>query len=142
MKKALFLVLITLISISVIGSSELMAQDAAPASQEGTGWIDIALYLSYIMVIVGGLGAIVLPLFQAAGDPKSLMKSGIGVAAILVVFFIAYAVSGNEVTPIYQQFNVDTGDSKLIGGAIITSYLLTIIAVVGIVYTEIKNVIS
>jgi hypothetical protein len=65
MKKALFLVLITLISISVIGSTELMAQDAAPVAEEGTGWIDIALYLSYLMIIIGALGAIILPLLRA-----------------------------------------------------------------------------
>jgi NADH:ubiquinone oxidoreductase subunit 6 (subunit J) len=142
MKKALFLILITLISISVVGSTELMAQDAVPVSDEGTGWIDIALYLSYLMIIVGALGAIILPIFKASGDPKSLLQSGIGVAGILVLFFIAYAISGNEVTPAYAPFNVTPGSSKLIGGIIITSYLLILVAIIGIVYTEIKNVIS
>jgi hypothetical protein len=142
MKKALFLTLITLLGISILGSTELLAQDAAPTDEGGTGWIEIGLYLAYGMIILAALGAIVLPLFQAAGDPKSLMKSAIGVVAILVVFFIAYAISGNEVTDLYRQFNVTESSSKMIGGIIITSYLLILIAMVGIIYTEIKNIIS
>lgn len=142
MKKALFLTLITLISISVIGSTELMAQDAAPASQEGTGWIDVALYLSYIMCIVAALGAIIAPIFQAAGDPKSLVKSGLGLVAMLVLFLIGYMLSDNEVRPTYIPFGVGEGGSKAIGGALIASYLMTFIAVIGIVYTEISNLVK
>jgi NADH:ubiquinone oxidoreductase subunit 6 (subunit J) len=142
MKKALFLTILTLLGISVLGSAELFAQDAAPATEEGTGTYDVMLYLAYIMVIVAALGAIVLPLVKSAGDPKSLIKTGLGVAAILVVFFIAYAVSGNEVNDLYRQFDVDAGDSKLIGGVIITSYLLIFIAVAGIIYTEVSNIVK
>lgn len=141
MKKALFVLAIALFGISVLGSSDLLAQDAAPASDEGTGWIDIALYISYIMVIVAALGAIILPLIQAAGDPKSLIKSGAGFVAIVAVFVIAYVISGNEVTPAYQPFDVDPGESKLIGGAIITSYLLIFIALGSIIYTEVSNLV-
>jgi NADH:ubiquinone oxidoreductase subunit 6 (subunit J) len=141
MKKALFLTLITLLGISVIGTNELMAQDAAPAAEGGSGMIDIGLYIAYGMVILAALGAIVLPLVRSAGDPKALIKSGLGVVAILVVFFIAYAISGNEVNPLYTQFDVDAGDSKLIGGVIITSYLLIFIAILGIIYTEVSNIV-
>ncbi len=142
MKKALFVLALALFGISVIGSSDLLAQDAAPVSDEGTGWIDIVLYISYIMVIVAALGAIILPLLQAAGDPKSLIKSGAGFVAILAIFVIAYVLSGNEVTPAYAPFDVDPGESKLIGGAIITSYLLIFIALGSIIYTEISNLVK
>jgi NADH:ubiquinone oxidoreductase subunit 6 (subunit J) len=142
MKKALFVLALTLINISVIGNSDLLAQDAAPVSDEGTGWIDIVLYISYIMVIVAALGAIILPLLKAAGDPKSLIRSGIGVVAILAIFVVAYAISGNEVRPTYAPFDVDAGESKLIGGAIITSYLLIFIALGSIIYTEISNLVK
>lgn len=142
MKKALFVCILTLFSISVIGNSDLFAQDTAPATDEGSGMYDIMLYISYIMVIVAALGAILLPLLNAAGDPKSLLKSGAGFIAIVAVFVIAYVISGNEVTPAYTPFNVDAGESKLIGGAIITSYLLIFIALGAIFYTEIMNMVK
>jgi hypothetical protein len=88
MKKALFLIVLTLIGISVLGSTELLAQDAAPATQKGTGLIDAGLYIAYGMIILAALGAIVLPLIQSAGDPKALLKSGIGVVAILLYLLL------------------------------------------------------
>ena len=139
MKKALFFIVFTLINISLIGNTELFAQDAAPVADEGTGWIDIALYLSYIMVIVAAIGSVVLPMISAAGDPKSLLKSGLGVVAILVVFLIAYVISDNEVRPLYTDFGVDAGQSKLIGGGLICSYLLFFIAMFGIIYSEVTG---
>ncbi len=142
MKKALFVLAFAFINISLIGNTDLFAQEAAPVADEGTGWIDIALYISYIMVIVAALGAIILPLIHAASDPKSLMKSGIGVVAILAVFLIAYVISGNEVRPSYAPFNVDAGESKLIGGGLICSYLLIFIALASIIYTEISNLVK
>jgi hypothetical protein len=125
-----------------LGSTELLAQDAAPATQKGTGLIDAGLYIAYGMIILAALGAIVLPLIQSAGDPKALLKSGIGVIAILLVFVIAYAISGNEVTDLYRNFDVDAGASKLIGGVIITAYLLIFIAIAGIIYTEVSNIVK
>jgi NADH:ubiquinone oxidoreductase subunit 6 (subunit J) len=140
MKKALFLSIITLIGI-VVGTAEVWAQDAAPAvADEGSGWVDIALYLSYAMVILAAAGAIILPTINAAGDPKSLLRSGLGVVVILAVFLVGYLLSGNEVRPIYEQFNVDSGDSKMIGGGLIASYLLIFAALAGIVYTELSTV--
>ena len=143
MKKALFILALALFGISVLGNTDLLAQtDTAAAAEGGSGWIDIALYISYIMVIVAALGAIILPLLNAAGDPKSLMKSGVGVVAILAVFVVGYVLSGNEVTPAYAPFDVDPGESKLIGGAIIASYLLIFIALGSIIYTEITNLVK
>lgn len=103
-------------------------------------FIDIALYISYGLIIVAALGAIVLPLINSLGDPMSLIKTGAGLLALVSVFFIAYAVAGNEVTPVYTTHGVDTSLSKWIGGAVITMYALLILAVVAILITEISKV--
>jgi NADH:ubiquinone oxidoreductase subunit 6 (subunit J) len=93
------------------------------------------------LIFICAIAAIVLPLIQSAGDPKALLKSGVGVLAIVVVFGIAYMLSGNEVTEQYRQFGVLEGGSKVIGGGIITVYLLFFIALAAIVYTEIMSII-
>jgi hypothetical protein len=139
MKKGIIFSVFTL--LITIGSSNLMAQETAPdVANTGTGLVDIGLYLSYILMVIAAIAAIVLPLIQSAGDPRSLMKSGLGLVAILVVFGIAYAISGNEVLPMYREFGVGEGGSKLIGGGLITVYLLAIIALLAIVYTEVKGI--
>lgn len=103
-------------------------------------FIDIALYISYGLIIVAALGAIVLPLINSLDDPMSLLKTAAGLIALVAVFFIAYAIAGNEVTPVYTTHGVDASLSKWIGGAVITMYTLIILAVLAIIVTEISKV--
>ena len=103
---------------------------------------DIFLYLAYTLVIVAALAAIILPLISALGDPKSLLMSGIGVLALVVVFVIGYAISGNEVTPVYTKFEVGPDLSKAVGGALIMTYIMGIGAVLGIIYTEFIKIVK
>ena len=103
--------------------------------------VNIGLIVSYILVILGGLSAIILPLINAMSNPKTLMYAGIGIVGLLVFFLIGYAIAGNEVTANYIKYGVDAGISKVVGGALICMYILTIIAIIGIVYTELSKVI-
>ncbi len=98
--------------------------------------IDVALYISYILIALAILGSFVLPLIKSADDPASLVKGGIGVVALIVLFGIGYALSSDEVTATYTEFGVDAGLSKIIGASMITMYLIGLIAVIAIVFTE------
>lgn len=101
---------------------------------------DILLYLGYALVIFAAVAALLLPLVNAIGNPKSLMGSGIGVLFIVVLYFIAYAISGSEVTQEYSKFNVGPDLSKTVGGMLIMAYFLLGIAMTGIVFTELNKI--
>ncbi|MGM0580368.1 MAG: hypothetical protein ACQETL_06800 [Bacteroidota bacterium] len=103
--------------------------------------VDIMLYGSYLLVIVAALGAIVLPLINALNNPKSLIKSVLGVVIIGVVYLVGWGISGDEVTAKYIQFDITSTSSKVIGGVLITTYLLMGIAVISIIYSEIAKII-
>lgn len=105
-------------------------------------FIDIALIGSYILVGVALIAAIILPLINALDDLSSLVKSGIGVLILLVIFGLGYVISGDEVTAVYAKYNVDAGISKMVGGSLIMMYLLTAVALIGIVYTEISKIVK
>lgn len=98
--------------------------------------IDIGLYAGYILIVLCALAAVVIPLVQSFGDPKSLVKSAIGLGALLVIFFVSYALAGSD-TP-----GATASTSKLVGAGIITMYLLFLGALAGIVYTEITKLIK
>lgn len=102
---------------------------------------DIFLYLAYSLVIFAFIAAVLLPLISAMGNPQSLLKSGLGIVFIVALYFIAYALSGSEVTQAYSQFNVGPELSKIVGGTLIMSYLLLGFAIVGILYTEVNKII-
>lgn len=98
--------------------------------------IDVGLIVSYILTVVGAVAAIVIPLVQAFSDPKALVKSLVGVGAILVVFLVGYVIADPN------SKGVSETTSKLIGAGIITTYIFILIALVGIVYTEISKIVK
>ena len=51
-------------------------------------WIDIGLYAAYILMGVAAVAAIVMNLVNSLGNPKSLLKSGIGIVLLGLIFFI------------------------------------------------------
>ncbi len=101
---------------------------------------DIFLYLAYLLVIFAAVAALILPLISALGNPQSLLKSGLGILAIVGLYFLAYAFSGSEVTQEYSKFNVGPELSKLVGGTLIMAYLLLGFAIVGILFTELNKI--
>ncbi|MDA1269146.1 MAG: hypothetical protein O2829_08660 [Bacteroidetes bacterium] len=107
-------------------------------------YVDIILYASYVLIAFGAVSSIVLPLIKSLDDPKSLLKSGLGVVAILVVFCICYVLSSNEVLPKFEgePFNLTPGTSQMVGGLMYTTYLLVCIAIGGIVITEINKAVK
>lgn len=103
---------------------------------------DLFLYLAYALVIFATVSAILLPLINSIGNPQSLLKSGLGILAMVVLYFIAYAFSGSEVTTEYSKYDVGPELSKLVGGALIMAYLMLGLAILGIVFTEINKILK
>jgi len=103
--------------------------------------IQIGLIFTYVLLGVGVVAVIIMPLVQAlTSDPKSLLKSAMGLGAILVIYLIGYALADNEVTAKYIEFGVDSSTSKLVGGLLITMYILITGALGGIIFTEFHKV--
>lgn len=105
---------------------------------------DILLYGSYLLVVLGTVVSILMPLIKSLDNPKSLLKTAAGVVGIVVLFFIAYSISSNEVLPKFEAepFNLTPQMSQLVGGMLITTYILSIVALVGIVLTEVNKAIK
>lgn len=107
-------------------------------------YVDIILYASYALAGFGTVLSILLPLIKSLDDPKSLLKSGMGVLAILIVFFICYTLSSNEVLPKFEgePFNLTPATSQLVGGLIYTTYVLVGTVVGGIILTEVNKAVK
>lgn len=95
--------------------------------------VDIGLIVAYVLIVLCALSAILIPLVQSFSDPKSLVKSGIGLGAVLVVFLVGYTLAGSE------SAGTTESTSKLVGAGIISMYIFVLIAIVGIFFTEISK---
>lgn len=105
--------------------------------------LDIGIYLAYLLVFVAIISMIVLPLINALKSPKDLAKSGMGIGALVVLFAIAFAVSGGELTAQYQALGVETEfSSRLIGAGLTMFYFVFFIAIIGIIYSEISKALK
>ncbi|EOZ96813.1 hypothetical protein A33Q_2123 [Indibacter alkaliphilus LW1] len=106
--------------------------------------IDIFLFVAEGLIIIGAILAILMPLIKSLGDPGSLVKTGAAVVALGVVFFIMYSIADNEVIPRFaaDPFNLTPGLSKFVGGALLTTYTLFFVALLGIIFTEINKAIK
>ena len=101
--------------------------------------VDIILYFGYGMVIVAAVLAVGFPLYIASKNPKSLVGTGVGLGSILVLFLVAWLLSSSEVYSSYSEFGVDASLSKFIGGMLNLVYILSGLAVVCIIYSEVSK---
>ncbi len=99
--------------------------------------VDIGLIGSYVLIALCAVAAIVIPLIQSFSDPKSLVKSAIGVGVLVVIFFVGYGLADGVTS-------ADTTEStaRLTGAGLITTYVFFFVAIGGIVFTEISKMIK
>jgi NADH:ubiquinone oxidoreductase subunit 6 (subunit J) len=105
---------------------------------------DILLYGSYLLILIGAIVAVVMPLINSLDNPKSLLKTVVGIVGIVVLFFIAYSISSNEVLPKFEAdpFNLTPQGSQVVGGMLITTYVLSLVAIGSIFVTEVTKAIK
>lgn len=104
--------------------------------------IDIGLRVSYFLFFVALGATIILPLIHAIKNPSGLLKSLLGVGGLVVLFVVAYTTSGDEVTAKAASLGVDAASSKMIGAGLMMFYIIFIVSVIGIVYSEINKALK
>jgi glucokinase len=115
-------------------------------------WIDIMLYAAYILLGVAALAAVFMNLYNSLKSPKSLIKSGIGIVALVVIFFIGYSMAPSELDRLavvaFEANEMDPmADStvnvyKLVGGAMTTTLVLLVLALAGLLYSSIARIVK
>lgn len=105
-------------------------------------FINISLWVAMGMVVVAALASIIMPIINSLSHPKTLIKSGIGILAIAVLFFICYAIAGDEVSKRFIEGGLTPAVSKFSGGLLMTMYALFVVAIIGIVFSEINKALK
>jgi len=135
--------IISLFSIIAKGEDEVKSLAAAgdTALLEPMIWIAyIILALTLLLVIL----FIIINLFSGGANIKNTL---IAVGAFLVVLIIGYAVSGNDPlvgtdTYAYDDVLATESESRFVGGGLIAFYILSIVAIVSMIYSGVKKIIK
>lgn len=104
--------------------------------------VDAGLYTSYALLGIAVIAAIVLPLLNAGNSPGALKKGLIFVVGMIVLFGISYGLAGSELNTDQIAKGVAKSTSKLVGAGLIMFYLTAVIAVVGLIYSEINKALK
>lgn len=112
--------------------------------QWGTTIFDIGFYAAIGLTILCLIAAVLFGLSQMFTNVKSALKGIAGIAVLLIVFFIIYstvdpAADSASVAKEVQQFDLTDPQSRFVSAAILTTIVLSIIALVTFVVFEIIN---
>lgn len=103
--------------------------------------LDIGLYVCYIMMAVAVVAAIAFFFIETVKTPGALVKTLIGLGAVLALFGVGYALSDDAVPSAWRGMYTAT-EIKLISAALIMFYVTLVIAIIAIVYSEITKAFS
>jgi hypothetical protein len=104
--------------------------------------IDIGIYLAYIFLGFALVASIALPLVNALKHPAGLVKSLVGVGGLVVLFIVAYTLSGSDLSAKAVAMGVDESGSKMIGAGLILFYFTLVFAAMGIVISEVNKALK
>ena len=98
------------------------------------------LIWAYVLVGLAIIVAVIFPAIRMIMNPKNAKKTLIGLAGIAVIVFIAWQLASDEVL----QLATDQPDNvphvlKMAGAQLGTMYILLVLAVLSIFYTEIRH---
>jgi hypothetical protein len=99
--------------------------------------LDIGIYIGFGLFGFSILAMILMEAFNLVKDPKSLIKVGLILVGVVVLFFISWSMSSNAVTAKYIASGVGEGSSQLIGAGLIMLYFFVFAALAGMIVSEI-----
>lgn len=96
--------------------------------------------VGYIALGLCLLFALLFPIINILTTPKLLVKSLIGIVVIVVLGFVFYSVSTNELSQFkLDEYKITATTSRQIGAALMGTYAIGALSVVAILYAEIAN---
>lgn len=87
--------------------------------------VSIGMILTYILFGIGLIAVLANSIKGMINNPKSGLRSLIGVGIILVLFGIGYLLDAGGIRAGWEKFGVDSnGISKAVGGSLIMMYII------------------
>ncbi|MBU8891369.1 MAG: hypothetical protein KOO66_01215 [Bacteroidales bacterium] len=141
MSKILRIVLIVLLAISAFLTILFYAGGEDISGQPV--FTNIFILWAYVLTGIAVGFTVIFPVFQMITNPKNAKKGLLGIVALAVVVAIAYGFSSSEVlgikNPELVQYDVPS-TLKYAGMMINSIYVLALLAIVSMLYTEVAKI--
>ncbi len=141
-------VLITIIFLATVISNVGEFSTLPEEQQDETTIFNFGLAGAIALTVIAALSMLIFGFYHIASDFRGSIKGIIGLAILLVVFFVSYSMASGEPTP-YIQGAIDnfeqggaeftTNNLKFISGGISTAVALVAVAAIAFIFAEIRN---
>lgn len=101
--------------------------------------VGIILDIGYLAIFVAALGSILFPLIQLFSDVKKLIRTGVSLAILAVIYGICYALADGTVTQEYMKLGINEGTSRYVGASLNMMFVLLGISVLAIIFSEVSK---
>ncbi|MEX0811839.1 MAG: hypothetical protein WD048_06455 [Chitinophagales bacterium] len=103
--------------------------------------VDAGLYLAYALIGIAALASFIFPLVYVARNIGDAKKSLLGVGVLLLVLGLTYAFSSGE---FYfkgiEKFDMTESGIKRVSAGLNSFYVLVVIAIVAVIYSEVSSI--
>ena len=100
---------------------------------------DFGLILTYIMIAVAALACIASPILQMQNDTDKIKKMVGPLIGLILIVGVSILIASSEVLPEYTNTDgnlISANMSKIIGGCLITFYILSGMTILSVLYSE------
>jgi len=108
-----------------------------------TGIFNLGLQATGVLLIICAAAMILFGIYHVITNPKGAIKGIIGVAVLVILFFILYSMAVPETSGIVgnaaSDFNLTDVQSKIISAALRSTLIIGALAVLAFVVSEISN---
>jgi hypothetical protein len=100
--------------------------------------INGGLILTYIMIAVAALAAIVYPLVFLAKNPSKGKNALMGIGGLLFITVISYVLASGDIMtfPGSEKFGMTEASTKRVGMGLIVFYILSLGAIAAVLFAE------
>tara|TARA_B100001250_G_scaffold353956_1_gene327542 strand:+ start:1676 stop:2017 length:342 start_codon:yes stop_codon:yes gene_type:complete len=103
---------------------------------------DLGLIITYIMIAAAIIACIASPIIQLKNHPEKIKQMMMPLLLLIGIFIFSTLISSNDVLPTYTNSDgalISTNLSKVVGGCLITFYVLAMIAIGSVLYSEVLH---
>jgi hypothetical protein len=104
--------------------------------------LDIGLYTLYVLLFIAVAAAIIFPLINSIANPSGIVRTGIVVGIVVVLFGISYALSSSDLPRSAVAAGLSESSVKLIGAGLIMFYIVLALSVLALIYSEISKALK
>ena len=140
------LIIILIYLFSVMGKQDMLQGDLAKRSTEiaNTGIFDFIIMAAIALTVIAGVLMLLFMVFHTAMDFKNSMMLIIIIALSIILFVVGRSMmfahgNGESLAKTLEKFEVTSGASAFISGAIFTATALAVLSALGLILSEVRN---